>query len=369
MTRPLKHNDLHHNLAPAKAAGLEDITAAETTLSDVDGLNGNLVLRGMRIEDLAGKLPFENAVAHLWQELIPLPAPTLRHAFGQARLRAFSAVDSMLAADESLSIFERMRVGLSAMTITGDDLSPPIHVSGALPVLLASAYRIDQRQDPIAPNADLGTAHDMLRMLFDGPPADYKIATLDRYLVTILDHGLNASTFTARVIASTQADMRDSVVGAMSALKGPLHGGAPGPVLDMLDDIGTADNAEAWIETELGKGARLMGFGHRVYRTRDPRADVLKAGLAQLPQDNPKLVLAEAVEQAALKALAKAKPDRPLDTNVEFYTAVLLDAIGIDRRLFTPLFAVGRAPGWCAHVAEQQKYGKLIRPASRYVGP
>jgi citrate synthase len=222
---------------------------------------------------------------------------------------------------------------------------------------------------PIAPDPNLTTAEDLLRMMGDEEPDAEHIAALDRYLVTILDHGLNASTFTARVIGSTEADMKQAVLGAMGALSGPLHGGAPGPVLDMIDAIGAPENAADWISEALNRKERLMGFGHRIYRTRDPRADVLKAGLKTLQARNPKVSLAEKIEEAALTALRKAKPDRALDTNVEFYTAVLLDAIGIDRTLFTPLFAVGRTPGWCAHVMEQQTTGKLIRPASLYVGP
>ena len=204
--------------------------------------------------------------------------------------------------------------------------------------------------------------------LHDDAPTRHEVESLDRYLVTISDHGLNASTFTARVIASTQSDMRSAISGAIGALKGPLHGGAPGPVLDMIEAIGTPANAEDWIAKELAEGRRLMGFGHRIYRVRDPRADILKAGLATLAKHSDKILHAIAIEKAALKALKKHKPDRLLDTNVEFYTAILLDSIGIDRSLFTPLFAVGRSAGWAAHVMEQNATNKLIRPQSVYVG-
>ncbi|MBA4613896.1 hypothetical protein H1W37_19740 [Stappia taiwanensis] len=215
----------------------------------------------------------------------------------------------------------------------------------------------------------LGSAADLLRMLRGTPARPEEISALERYLVTVLDHGLNASTFAARVIASTGADLGDAVLGAMGALKGPLHGGAPGPVLDMIDAIESPEAAEDWISGELAAGRRLMGFGHRVYRTRDPRADVLKEGLALLSPDLPALRKAEAIETAAQRLLARHKPDRTLRTNVEFYTAVLLDAIGLDRTLFTPLFAVGRTPGWCAHALEQQACGRLLRPAAIYIGP
>jgi citrate synthase len=189
---------------------------------------------------------------------------------------------------------------------------------------------------------------------------------------------MNASTFTARVVASTGSDLWSAVVAAVGALKGPLHGGAPGPVLDMLDAIGAPDRAAAWLEGELQAGRRIMGMGHRIYRVRDPRALVLERAMERLEAARPnkdarpgedRLVLARAVEQAAEGVLRRRYPDRPLRANVEFYTAVLLDAVGLPRALFTPTFAVGRVAGWCAHVQEQRQTGRLIRPASRYVGP
>lgn len=349
-------------------AGLEGVVAAYTALSDVDGQNGKLILRGKPIEDLAGKVWFEDAVCHLWHSYVFGDPDTLRSALGAARQAAFAVVPVLEAAPGGLSVFERMQLGLAALPVPCDR-PQGITLTGALPVFLAAADRISNGKAPVPPDADLGTAEDLLRMLADVEPDAGHVAALDRYLVTILDHGLNASTFAARVIGSTEATMKQAVLGAMGALSGPLHGGAPGPVLDMIDAIGTPDNANDWIAGALRRKDRLMGFGHRIYRTRDPRADVLKAGLKALGASNPKVRLAEEIENAALKALKKAKPDRALETNVEFYTAVLLDAIGIDRSLFTPFFAVGRTAGWCAHAMEQQTTGKLIRPASVYVGP
>ena len=192
-------------------------------------------------------------------------------------------------------------------------------------------------------------------------------------LVTVADHGLNASTFAARVVASTQAGLASSVLAALSALKGPLHGGAPGPVLDMLDAVGMPDNAESWIAAALARGERLMGFGHRVYRVRDPRADALKGAVRALSAagtiDPARLALAESVEAAALRQLRLKKPDRALDTNVEFYTSLLLEALGFPREAFTGVFAMGRVAGWIAHAREQALDGRLIRPKSIYVGP
>ncbi|WP_247642805.1 citrate synthase [Roseibium sp. TrichSKD4] len=328
------------------------------------------MLNGRRLEDLAGHLSFEAAIDHLWSGTVSAGSSQLNdlvRLLGRARQEAFATVPVMLAETGSLSIVERLQVGLSALPIS-EDLPEAVAITGAFPVLVAAAARDSGGLLPIAPEPALPAAEDFLRLLSGETPEPWTVDALERYLVTVLDHGLNASTFTARVIASTQANMKDATLGAVGALKGPLHGGAPGPVLDMLDAIEIPDNAAEWIASALAKGDRLMGFGHRIYRTRDPRADALKAGLAHVPETD-RLALAEAVEQAALTALSKAKPDRVLETNVEFYTAVLLDSIGLDRSLFTPVFAIGRAAGWCAHVVEQQTTGKLIRPASVYVGP
>jgi citrate synthase len=225
---------------------------------------------------------------------------------------------------------------------------------------------------PIAPDPALGHAADYLRMVMGETPSPARAAALDAYLVTVADHGMNASTFAARVVASTGSDLVSAIVAAIGALKGPLHGGAPGPVLDMLDAIGSPDHAAAWIEAELLSGRRIMGMGHRIYRVRDPRAAVLERATVEMERAGVvtgRLSLARAVERAAEGALRQKHPDRPLRANVEFYTAVLLDTIGLDRTEFTPTFAVGRTAGWTAHVEEQRQTGKLIRPASVYVGP
>lgn len=194
---------------------------------------------------------------------------------------------------------------------------------------------------------------------------------LETYLNTVSDHGLNASTFTARVIVSTRSDLISAITGAVGALKGPLHGGAPGPALDMVFEIGTPERAELVLREKLARGERLMGFGHRVYRVRDPRADVLAAAAERFYRNGGDMALyelARSVEATALRLLREAKPDRRLDTNVEFYTALLLHGLGLPTPLFTPIFAVGRVAGWTAHALEQLEAGRLIRPQSEYVG-
>jgi len=210
-------------------------------------------------------------------------------------------------------------------------------------------------------------------MVFGRPPDPIAARALDTYWVAVIDHGMNASTFAARVIASTRSDMVSAVTGAVGALKGPLHGGAPGPVLDMLVEIGSAERADAWFRQELAAGRRIMGFGHRVYKVRDPRADVLARVAEEMSTarlENRRLFdLARAVEPIALRVLEEQKPGRNLRTNVEFYTALVLQSLGLAPRTFVAMFACGRVAGWCAHVIEQHALDRLIRPQSEYVGP
>jgi citrate synthase len=240
-------------------------------------------------------------------------------------------------------------------------------------VFTAAAIRVRAGEPVVAPDPSLSHAADILRMCRGLPASEAEVAALDAYLVTICDHGFNASTFAARVVASTRAGLGSAVLAGISALKGPLHGGAPGPVIDMLDSIGAPENARAWLEAALDRGDRLMGFGHRVYRVRDPRADALKravkvlgAGSNVLPG---RLAFAEAVEHAALEVLRVRKPNRSLETNVELYTALMLEALAFPPAAFTCVFAMGRVAGWIAHAREQVAGGRLIRPASAYVGP
>lgn len=350
------------------SAGLDGIIAAETVLSHVDGQAGRLVLRGLDVERAAQSLDFEGVTALLWQGFHPLGGrpDELRAAIGRARGRVAARLPTLLPAIGGLSAVEALRLLLSALP-DGEAADDAVMVVAAVPVFIAALDRQARGLSPVAPDAGAGQAADFLRMLTGTDPAPALARALDTYLVTVSDHGLNASTFAARIVASTRAGMVSSIVAGLCALKGPLHGGAPGPVLDMLDAVGDAAAAPAWIAAELAAGRRLMGFGHRIYRVRDPRAEVLKRAVRSL--SSPRIALAEQVEQAALAALARHRPDRPLETNVEFYTALLLDAVGLGRDLFTPIFAMGRVAGWTAHVMEQETTGRLMRPASRYVGP
>ena len=352
--------------------GLEGVVAAETVLSEVDGLAGRLVIRGRSLDELAGQTRFEDAVRLLFDGFFEALPDDLAARLGAARARVF---DEAVVLDDrllALTPVEAMRA-LVARLPDGDDLDTALGLIAAPAVFTPAVLRARAGLAPVAPDPALSHAADVLRMLRGEPASAAEAGALDCYLVTVCDHGLNASTFAARVVASTQAGLTSAVLAGVSALKGPLHGGAPGPVIEMLDSIGSPDNARAWIESALDRGERLMGFGHRVYRVRDPRADALKAAVRRLTLASGarpgRLAFAEAVEAAALAILRDRKPERSLQTNVEFYTALLLEGLAFPPPAFTAVFAMGRVAGWLAHAREQLAGGRLIRPQSRYVGP
>lgn len=348
-------------------SGLETIIAAETVLSDVDGQAGRLIIRGWPVEKLAASMAFEDVAHLLWHGFFDdLPeVAELSDRLGLARERAFALIGDI---PKGLDVVPFLR---AAWALLPDDegLDTAILLAASAAVFSAAAIRISRGEKPVAPSSDISQAADLLRMLSGEMPVEAEVRALDAYLVTVSDHGLNASTFAARVVASTRAGLTSAALAGISALKGPLHGGAPGPVLDMLDAIGVPDNAEGWIEAALARGDRLMGFGHRVYRVRDPRADALKQALEWLPDTAGRIHFAEHIERAVLGRLAARYPQRRLETNVEFYTALLLEALGLPREAFTAVFACGRVLGWTAHAREQIGEGRLVRPRSVYCGP
>ncbi|WP_089176610.1 citrate synthase/methylcitrate synthase [Bosea sp. AS-1] len=350
--------------------GLEDVVAAHTVLSEVDGAAGRLVIRGHSLDELAGHTSFEEMAALMLDGFVPdLPRQKqLQVALGEARKELFETIVKREAAPVTLSPVEMVRA-MTALIPDGEGTRVVLKLLAAPAVFTPAALRLRRGLAPVPPDPSLPQAADTLRMLTGAAPTTQQAAALDTYLVTVADHGLNASTFAARVVASTRAGLVSAVLAGIGALQGPLHGGAPGPVIEMLDAIGTPENARAWLEAALDRGDRLMGFGHRIYRVRDPRADALKGALRRLGADAGRLGLAEAVEQAALAILRERKPNRTLETNVEFYTALLLEALGFTPDSFTCVFALGRTTGWLAHAQEQIAGGKLIRPQSVYVGP
>ena len=350
--------------------GLEGIVAARTILSDVDGEAGRLVIRGHAVEELAAGWTFEAVIGLLWEGFFDGEAPGER--LGAARVEVFQEVAALDRELTGRTTVEAVRA-LMARLADGDNLATGLRLVAAPAVFTAAVVRAKAGDAPVAPDPQLGHAADILRMTRGAPATRAEAEALNAYLVTVSDHGLNASTFAARVAASTQAGLTSAVLAGLSALKGPLHGGAPGPVIAMLDGVHDPREARAWLEAALDRGDRLMGFGHRVYRVRDPRADALKRAVKALGDGSNvlpgRLALAEAVERAALEVLRERKPGRSLQTNVELYTALLLEALAFPPDAFTCVFAMGRVPGWIAHAREQVLGGRLIRPASVYVGP
>jgi citrate synthase len=354
-------------------SGLEGVLVAETVMSHVDGAIGELVIRGYGVEELGQRASFEGLCALLW-EGAPLgegDEGRLRAELGAARVEAAALVERLGAAWALPDAMEALRAAVGALPSRGSWAEDRARVTAAVAVFAAAWWRRQQGRAALAPDPGAGHVEDLVRLLTGAPDAA-RARALETYLATVSDHGLNASTFAARVVISTGSELVSAVVAALGALKGPLHGGAPGPVLDMLDAIGAPEAARPWLEAELAAGRRIMGMGHRVYRVRDPRAAALEAALGRLEDTlGPvgRLPLARAVEREATALLAARHPDRALRANVEFATAILLEAVGLPRALFTAAFAAGRVVGWCAHAREQAQTGRLIRPASRYVGP
>jgi citrate synthase len=365
--------------------GLDGVVAVRTQLSQVDGKRGVLIIRGYPVEELAGKVTFEEAAYLLWNGRLPDPsdADALRREI--AILRPIPQMTMALVvegAKRSIPAMDVLRMACSSLSLDMRDANAIAHdadVASAkmlvarFPTIVAAYVRVVAGHEPIPPRVDLPLAANFLYMTTGSEPDPVAARALEAYWVTVIDHGLNASTFTARVIASTRSEMVSAVTGAIGALKGPLHGGAPGPVLDMLLDIGTRENAERWVREELAAGRRIMGFGHRVYKVRDPRAEVLAKVAAQMSgaalQDRELFELARDVEKTVLHVLDEVKPGRNLKTNVEFYTALVLQSIGLKPAVFSAVFACGRSAGWCAHVMEQHAEDHLIRPESEYIGP
>jgi len=354
--------------------GLEGVVVAETELSDVDGERGQLIIRGYEVEDLVGQVTFEDACALLWSGRLPAASERegWRARIAAGRNEAFGHLGSIGSALALPDGMDALRAAIGHLSATGDVLRDTYLLIGATAVFAAAWARRQSNEAPIEPDTSMSHAADYLHMLGGEPVGSDRIEGLDAYLCCVVDHGLNASTLAARVVASTGSDLVSAVVAGVGALKGPLHGGAPGPVLDMLDAIGSPERTRTWLAGQIAAGQRIMGMGHRVYRVRDPRAAALERAAARLPASGTagaRLSLAKSVEHEAEALLAERHPDRKLRANVEFYTAVLLEAIGIPRPLFSPTFAVSRVAGWCAHYEEQRRRGRLMRPLSNYIGP
>ncbi len=371
------------SLAHEIPRGLEGVVVAETDIGDVRGLEGFYHYRQYNAVDLAEQRTLEDVWHLMFQGQLPTLAQRDQFSARVAPLRVIPETVAAVLPDIA-------RVGASAppldmlrttISLVGAHLGfrPSLDVDAAelranalqvcavVPTLLTAIHRLQHGLEPITPDPELAYAANYLYMLHgEVPPAEHARA-VEQYLISTIDHGFNASTFTARVITSTGADLAAAVVGAIGALSGPLHGGAPSRALDMLDAIGTLENAEPWLRAAVSRGDRLMGFGHRVYKTDDPRSLMLRGVAERL--GGPKVELAEQIEAKAIEVLADLKPGRRLYTNVEFYAGIVMDTCGLPREMFTPTFASSRVIGWCSHILEQAADNRLIRPSATYVGP
>lgn len=355
--------------------GLAGITAAETELSYIDGEGGRLSYRGYDIHPLAQKGSFAESLYLLWYGDLPEPMALTVFEGLMAKQRTYpDALDQVLRAlPAESSPMDALRTSVSVLgQLDPDQGDNSAEANGRkagrlvamLPVAVAAHHRLRLGLEPVAPDRDLSLSADFLRMLFDEPAGDTAVEALDTTLLLYLEHGLNASTFACRVVASTLADLYAAATAGVSALSGPLHGGANEQAMRMLEEIGSVDRVEAYLDEALAAGKKIMGFGHRVYRTEDPRATHLRRmaeRLAAASGNDEWFELSVAVEQAMM-----AK--KGIYSNVDFYCATVYRSLGIPTDLFTPLFAVGRAGGWAAHIMEQHRDNRLIRPRAEYVG-
>jgi len=344
--------------------GLEGVIAFETEIAEPDKEGSSLRYRGVDIEDLVGRVSFGNVWGLLVDnefnpglppaEQFPIPVHS-----GDVRVDVQSAIAMLAPA-----------WGLRPLLDIDDDTAREnlAHVSVmAMSFVAQSARGLGQ---PMVPQAQIDMAKTIVERFmvrWRGEPDPRHVQAVDAYFVSAAEHGMNASTFTSRVIASTGADVAAAISGAIGAMSGPLHGGAPSRVLGMIEEIERTGDADAYVKGVLDRGERLMGFGHRVYRAQDPRARVLRRTAREL--DAPRYEVAEALEQAALNELRARRPDRVLETNVEFWAAIVLDFAEVPAHMFTSMFTCARLAGWSAHILEQKRTGRLIRPSARYVGP
>lgn len=359
---------------PRISKGLDGVFVGRSRISWVGGETGDLVYRGYDVRALVPGVPYESVVHLLLHGVPPAadPSPEIAAALRTARAVPGPILRAADALPVGLPPLEALRTLLS---LQGDGSAgyPPrleegFRLIARTPVLLARYVRRSAGEPPVAPRDDLGHAANYLWMLRGRDPPAAHVRALEGYLDLLADHGMNASTFALRIVISTESDLYSAATAALGALKGPRHGGAPSRVADMLDAIGQADRAEAWVAERLANGGVLYGFGHRAYKTDDPRGLRLR-DLAREVADPARLALAEAVEATALRLLRAAHPRGRLFTNVEYYSAVVLEAIGLPRELYTPTFAVARTAGWTAHALEQAEENRLIRPDVEYVGP
>ena len=353
-----------------QAKGLEDVIAGQSSVCFIDGHEGRLLYRGYDIVDLAPRSSYEEVAYLLWNGHLPLTNELHSFSADLASKRAIpKGVTSILTTlPRNCDAMDALRVGVASLGVFDDPMysqqEKAMSIASKIGTIVAAIHRHKHDQPIVAPKADLNFPSNFLYMVTGREPTEESARLMDVLLILHADHELNASTFTARVIASTLSDVYSAITGAIGALKGPLHGGANEKVVEMTAEIGTPEKAEAYIDDKLAHKQKITGFGHRVYKTMDPRAKILKDMAHHFPGDEK--------EKNALKILDKVeammKTEKNLYPNVDLYSGLALNHLGIPSYLFTPVFAVGRAPGWLAHVLEQYSDNRIIRPRAEYIG-
>ncbi|MGK7942141.1 MAG: citrate/2-methylcitrate synthase [Crocosphaera sp.] len=351
-------------------------------LSQIDGQLGKLIILGFPFEELAKNASFEEMIFLFLHNHLPN-----KHELDNVtkKLLSYRYLDGKIldvlknAAENDIELIEGVRIGISCLTmdmrshrIDREGINGALKIIASVPIITASYWRLMNGQPIVDPHFELGHAANYLYMLTGNEPTPEDVKTLEIYLNTVIEHGMNASTFAARVVMSTRSDFVSAVTAAIGAMKGVLHGGAPGPVLDMLREMQNSGDIEGYLRHKFESHERLMGFGHRVYRVKDPRATLLSqvsADVWKRREDADFWALAVDVETTALRLLKEYKPNRRIQTNVEYYTALVLHGLRLPSELFTPTFTVSRVVGWLAHCFEQLELDRIIRPSSVYTGP
>ncbi len=361
-------------MTPELRIGLEGVAIAESAISHVNGEKGQLIYRGEWAENITKGHEFEDVVYLLWYE--HFPSAEEKKAFkallaSKREIPGF-AKEIIKQVPRDISPMALLRTVISAMHVPGESWPPTheqaIEILAKSPTILTYHHNYINNLPECLPDPKLSHAANYLYMLHGKVPPEAHVKALDAYWMLSADHDMNASTFTARVVTSTRADIVSAIVAAIGALIGPLHGGAPSMVDDMLDAIKTKENAEPWLREQLEKGERLMGFGHRVYKTYDPRAAALREIVKQFADGNELFDLSMHVEKVAIKLLDEYKPGRNLYPNLEFWAAGVLRTVELPRTLYTPTFCLSRLAGWSAQIIEQSQNNRLIRPSCIYVG-
>jgi citrate synthase len=362
--------------------GLEGLIVAETEIGDVRGQEGFYHYRQYNAVELAEKRSLEDVWYLLFNGALPSKAQVsdFKKQIGELQTvpeAALEVLPEIVRSQPSFVPLDALRTAVSLTTaslgfrdsldLTAEELkADAMRISAIVPTLVAALWRLHKGEEIVQPDPEMGYTENYLYMLTGKAPSAEHTRALEQYLISTVDHGFNSSTFTARVITSTGASVGAALTGAIGALSGPLHGAAPGRAMEMLDQIGTPDRADQWVRDLVARGGRVMGFGHRVYRTDDPRALMLRGVAQRLGGDLVELAIE--VEKVVNRVMPELKPGRKINTNVEYYAGVVMSSIGLDRTLFTPTFTTSRTIGWCANILEQAANNRLIRPAARYVG-